>query len=342
MNTRVQTAKAPQSATSDGGGTRNAILEATFRQVVSGGYAKLNVRDIAREAGITHALINYHFRNKQQLVLEVLDRANRQLLERQERMYSQPTADSVKWQMACEFYDEDVRSGFIKLMMELMAASFSDPVLRSDFLPRFLAWRRIVDAAAVEAVDRNQLKLPIPPRALGTIIGCFWIGMEAEMALGIPEEEGHHREALAVVLDLLTMIETRRPINARKPRKPRKPANPETHGQPDKPGKLRKPHRRPRRGQEALANENRRPATPRASPADCRRATGCGEHCLRRIRSKRGHQTRKGTSARTGNVTWFGVFGNAWTRGSASYPSTRSLRPAHGKRRSRTCRRTFA
>jgi AcrR family transcriptional regulator len=216
IKTTVQTKKITESSEikeagrakrGDGQSTREAILAATFRRVVSDGYSQLNIRDIAREAGVNHALINYHFRNKQQLVLAVLDQANRQLLERQQRMYAQPDAVSAQWLKACEFYEEDLRSGFVKLMMELMAASFSDPVLRAEYLPRFLAWRQVVDNAVADAAKVHGLKLPIDSLAISTLIGCFWVGMEAEMALGIGENEGHHRHALNAVLGLLQSLE---------------------------------------------------------------------------------------------------------------------------------------
>ncbi len=212
---------APRPRRTDGLSTREAILDATFRRVASDGYAQLNIREIAREAGVNHALINYHFRNKQQLVLEVLDQANRRLLARQQDMYAQPDTVSGKWRKACEFYEEDVRSGFVKLMMELMAASFSDPVLRAGYLPRFLAWRRVVDAATDEAMTQHGIELPISAQTVSTMIGCFWIGMEAEMALGVTEADGHHQLALGAMLSLLEIMEKRQvPPPARRKRPP--------------------------------------------------------------------------------------------------------------------------
>ena len=204
----------------DGLSTREAILDATFRRVASAGYSQLNIREIAREAGVNHALINYHFRNKQQLVLEVLDQANHRLLARQETMYAQPDTVSGKWRKACEFYEEDVRSGFVKLIMELMAASFSDPVLRAGYLPRFLAWRRMVDAAVQDAIAQHGLDLPSSGQAMSTMIGCFWVGMEAEMALGVAETDGHHQEALGAMLSLLQLLDKRQlpaPVERKRP-----------------------------------------------------------------------------------------------------------------------------
>lgn len=194
---------------SDGASTRGRILQAARRRLVEGGYANLNVRDIARDAGVNHALIGYHFHGKQQLVLAVLDEANTRLLERQARMYEQDATAAQKWEQACAFYEEDLHSGYVKLMMELMGASFHDEALRREFTPRMLAWHRLVEQGVGEFLASSGLQLPVSPRAIASWIGWFWMGMEASMALGIPEEEGHQREALAAMAALLHQVEGR-------------------------------------------------------------------------------------------------------------------------------------
>src|ERR671910_3642271 len=77
--------------------TRERILDAAFRRLAREGYAALSVREIAKDAGVNHALINYHFRSKDQLVIAVLDAANRELLARQQRMYAEPGDFAGKW-----------------------------------------------------------------------------------------------------------------------------------------------------------------------------------------------------------------------------------------------------
>lgn len=171
----------------------------------------MNVRDIARDAGVNHALINYHFQGKQQLVLAVLDEANTRLLERQSRMYAEPGSASGKWQQACKFYEQDLQSGFVRLMMELMAASFSDEALRREFVPRLLAWSQVVDSAVGDTLERYGLELPVPRSAITAWIVSFWIGMEVNMTLGITEKQGHFRAALKAVADLLRRVEARKP-----------------------------------------------------------------------------------------------------------------------------------
>jgi AcrR family transcriptional regulator len=168
------------------------------------------VRDIAADAGVNHALIGYHFKGKQQLVLAVLDEANARLLERQARMYAEDASAADKWRQACEFYDEDLKSGFVKLQMELMAASFHDEALRLEFMPRLLAWHKLVESAVDAYVRESGLKLPVSSRAIGAWIGWFWMGMEAGMALGVTEQQGHQREALDAVTTLLRHVEATR------------------------------------------------------------------------------------------------------------------------------------
>jgi AcrR family transcriptional regulator len=200
----------PARVRSDGASTRALILDAARRRLVEQGYANLNVRDIAADAGVNHALIGYHFRGKQQLVLAVLDDANTRLLERQTRMYSEDASAQDKWRQACAFYEEDLRSGFVKLLMELMGASFHDEALRLEFTPRLLAWIKLVERAVQQFIDESGLELPVSARAISSWIGCFWLGMEATMALQIPEEHGHQREALRAMSTLLEHVQSRR------------------------------------------------------------------------------------------------------------------------------------
>lgn len=202
----------------DGGSTRELILAAAKRRLVDQGYARLSVRDIAADAGVNHALIGYHFQGKQQLVLAVLDDANTRLLERQREMYDAQASAARKWEQACAFYEEDLASGFVQLLMELMGASFHDEELRREFTPRLLAWKDLIEKAVEDFVRERGLKLPVTPRSISAWITWFWVGMEASMALGIAEEDGAQREALAAMTKLLLGIER---IPAAKPRRKR-------------------------------------------------------------------------------------------------------------------------
>ena len=170
------------------------------------------MREIAKDAGVNHALINYYFRSKDQLVIAVLDEANRQLLQRQERMYEGPSTFSEKWAQARRFYADDIASGFVRVQAELWAASMSDEGLREKFLPRVLAWRRLVLGgvrAALESLESKGVKLPAPltADAIACWISEFWLGMEFVDLIGTARERTEHAGALDAVQILLERVD---------------------------------------------------------------------------------------------------------------------------------------
>jgi len=196
----------------DASQTRDRILDATFRRLVAEGYAALSVREIAKDAGVNHALINYHFRSKDQLVIEVLDAVNQRLLSRQASMYEGNEGFAQKWASARRFYQDDLASGFVRLQAELWAASLSNAGLREKFVPRLLAWKQLVLGGVREAlVAYEATGAKLPPPFTAEVVACwiseFWLGMEFADLLGVKEESLAHHAALDAVQWLLQSLD---------------------------------------------------------------------------------------------------------------------------------------
>jgi len=196
----------------DLGETKAKILEAAFRRLAAEGYAALSLREIAKDAGVNHALINYHFRSKEQLVIAVLDEANRQLLERQKRMYREPGGFAAKWAEARRFYRADLASGFVRVQAELWAASLANPGLREKFLPRILAWKKVVHEGVKDALATLEAcGIGLPREFTAEVISCwiseFWLGMEFADLLGAREDQVSHRAALDAMQKLLARLD---------------------------------------------------------------------------------------------------------------------------------------
>jgi AcrR family transcriptional regulator len=201
-------------AGADPGDTKVKILDAAFRRLAREGYAALSMREIAKDAGVNHALINYHFRTKDQLVIAVLDEANRRLLERQKRMYAKPGGFAEKWAQARRFYETDLASGFVRLQAELWAASLSDPGLKEKFLPRLVAWRDVLASAVSEALEALAARgVKLPPPFTADVIACwiseFWLGMEFVDLIGTRSEKREHRASLDAMQRLLETLDAR-------------------------------------------------------------------------------------------------------------------------------------
>jgi AcrR family transcriptional regulator len=191
--------------------TRSRILDAAFRCLATSGYAALSVREIARDAGVNHALINYYFGTKDRLVIAVLDEANRQLLQRQRQMYAAPGDFASKWSQARRFYENDIASGFVRVQAELYAASLSNPGLREQFLPRVLAWKQVVLEAVRDALRIHQPRIPaaFSAEAIASLISEFWLGMEFARLIGGAEEKARHEQALDAIELMLIHLEAR-------------------------------------------------------------------------------------------------------------------------------------
>jgi AcrR family transcriptional regulator len=210
-------------AKEDLGDTKGRILEAAYRRLATEGYAALSMREIAKDAGVNHALINYHFRTKDQLVIAVLDEANRQLIERQRRMYREPGEFAGKWAEARRFYRSDLASGFVRVQAELWAASFSNPGLREKVVPRLLAWKHVVLDAVKDAIATLEdcgvsLPAPFTPDVIACWISEFWLGMEFADLLGAREDQLPHRAALDAMQKLLEALDARARARAKRSR----------------------------------------------------------------------------------------------------------------------------
>jgi AcrR family transcriptional regulator len=190
---------------------RSRILDAAFRCLATSGYAALSVREIAKDAGVNHALINYYFGTKDRLVIAVLDEANRQLLQRQRQMYAAPGDFAAKWAQARRFYENDVASGFVRVQAELYAASLSNPELREQFLPRIQAWKQVVLEAVRDALRIHKPSIPaaFSAEAIASLISEFWLGKEFARLIGGPDEKVRHEHALDAIESMLVSLEAR-------------------------------------------------------------------------------------------------------------------------------------
>lgn len=186
--------------------TKARILEAAYQRLAREGYAALSVREIARDAGVNFALIHYHFESKDKLVIAVLDEANRRLLDRQQRMYAASGGFADKWAQARRFYENDLASGFVRVLMELYAASMSNERLREEFRPRIEAWHEVIQAVVRDAVAHYKLDLAIPPEVIACWISNFWMGMELAALTGTGPS-ALHTQALDAVEALLRRLD---------------------------------------------------------------------------------------------------------------------------------------
>src|SRR5262245_48338821 len=95
------------------------LLEAAKKVLRQKGYSGLSTRDVAAAAGVPLSQIHYHFGSKQGMVLALFEYLNAQLLDRQNALFHDSKLKlSEQWDQACDYRDEDVESGYVRVLQE--------------------------------------------------------------------------------------------------------------------------------------------------------------------------------------------------------------------------------
>ena len=189
------------------GDTRLRILAAAKAALLDVGYASLSTRGIAEAAGVPLSQIHYHFGSKQNLMLAVLDMENQQRLARQAAMYRSNLPLWKQWQQACDFFDEDLESGYVRVLMEMTAAGWSNQEVASAVSTEVQGWFDLLTAVAQRAADRFGSLGPFTPEELAALAGLPFIGAEAVILLGLDESKIAARPALRKIGELLRLLE---------------------------------------------------------------------------------------------------------------------------------------
>ena len=194
-----------------GEATRLRILDAARDLLVERGFSGTSTRAVAERAETQLSLVHYHFGGKQQLLVAVLEHQNEELLERQRALYAGPGTLSEKWRVACEFLDEDINSGYVRVLWELWAAGLADPDLAGRWRAATAGWRDLLESVFAAWAADLKLDLPVSPKVLGSLTANIFQGIEIELLAGVGERDAPHAEVLAWLGDLIARAEAGAP-----------------------------------------------------------------------------------------------------------------------------------
>jgi AcrR family transcriptional regulator len=187
--------------------TRTRILDATKTSLLQVGYARLSTRVIAETAGVPLSQIHYHFGSKQKLVLELLEQENRRLLGRQAAMFGADMPLWKQWEQACDFLDDDLESGYVRVLQEMVAAGWSDAEIAGSVGQDIRGWFDLLTGVARRAHERFGTLGPFTPEELAALAGLPFLGAETVILLGLDDSVIPARSALRRIGDVLRTLE---------------------------------------------------------------------------------------------------------------------------------------
>jgi AcrR family transcriptional regulator len=187
-------------------GTYAAILAAARSCLLADGYANLSTRRVAEAAEVPLSQIHYHFGSKRQLILAVLEAENERLLERQREMFDAPKPLWVRWELACDFLETDIESGYVRILQEMIAAGWSDQEVAAAVRGMIGAWPRLLADVARREEERGADLGGFSADEVGALMAMPFLGAEELILLGVTESTMPMRSALRKVGVLLRRL----------------------------------------------------------------------------------------------------------------------------------------
>ena len=188
--------------------TGTTLLEAAKKVLRQKGYSGLSTRGVAAEAGVPLSQIHYHFGSKQGMVLALFEHLNAQLLDRQNALLGDATLTlSERWDRACDYLDDDIASGYVRVLQELIAASWADAAVAKVIRAGIMEWIDLIVAVAGRAERRLGRLGPFSPEEIGAFVANVFIGAESLYLLGIERKGAPVRQVLRRIGDLIRLAE---------------------------------------------------------------------------------------------------------------------------------------
>ncbi len=187
--------------------TKSQILQAAKASLLEHGYAGLSTRKVAVAADVPLSQIHYHFGSKRNMILQLLETENRRLLERQAEMFEGEAPLWKQWEEACDYLEEDLASGYVRVLNEMMAAGWSDDEIAVAVRQQVVGWFDLLASVAARVQDRFGGFGPFTAQEVAALGGLPFLGAETVILLGIPEQALPARSALRKMAVVIRAME---------------------------------------------------------------------------------------------------------------------------------------
>src|SRR6266542_2523982 len=148
----------------------------------------MSTRKVAAEAGVPLSQVHYHFGSKGGLILALLEEENKRRLDRQTRMYAEDRPLWQRYEQACDFLEDDLDSGYVRVLQEMIAAGWSNDQIGKAVHDLLAGWFALLIEVAREAERRHGPLGPFTADEVATLIGTTFIGSESLLLLGFERQ----------------------------------------------------------------------------------------------------------------------------------------------------------
>lgn len=185
--------------------TRARIIEATLATIRTEGMLGASARAIARNGKFNQASIYYHFGSINEAVIAGLRQMSDERLARYEGRLAEVSSLSALVEVGAELHQEDVASGNIHVLSQVMAAASGDEVFAKETGEIFQAWIDVVHRALVRVLGGSPLAAVLPLEELAAAVSALFLGIELLGELG--SQAGRNESLYAAIGGMARLVE---------------------------------------------------------------------------------------------------------------------------------------
>lgn len=164
-----------------------------------------SARAIARTGKFNQASIYYHFGSINEAVLAGLTHMSEERLARYEKRLAEVTSLSALVEVGAELHQEDVASGTIHILSQVMAAAAGDEVLAKEIGQIFQPWIEVVHRSLQRVLGGSPLAAALPLQDLASAVSALFLGIELLGELGSPM--GRNESLFTAIAGLARLVE---------------------------------------------------------------------------------------------------------------------------------------
>lgn len=170
------------------GARREALVDAAFQTLRDDGFARASARAIAGRAGCNSALVFYYFDSVNELLVEALVRSSREQLRKYEEALAGVTGIEELVTSVRSRLRDDMASGHVRVLAELIGAVSSDERLRSAVLAQVEPWIALTERTIERILSPSGLGELVPPSQAAFVMVALFLGVELLAAVAGAEE----------------------------------------------------------------------------------------------------------------------------------------------------------
>jgi AcrR family transcriptional regulator len=196
--------KVKSGSTEQSANTRRALVKAAIETLKENGFSGASARAIAERAGLNQGLVFYHFGSVANLLLAALDAVSDDRMVRFSAALENVTTPNELMVVAAQIFREDLDTGHVTVLVEMIAGASSTPGLGAEVASRIGPWITFTKNGIDKTFGDSPFASLLPSDDVAYTVVALFLGLEMLTHL-----DGDRERALTIfgrAQQLVTML----------------------------------------------------------------------------------------------------------------------------------------